>query len=499
MTNKRLGIIFLAAVILSFLTGYFASDLFPFLPYGEGDELFDYISETFDNYYYYELGEDDLASAYVAQIEAIVATFGDVNDDPYTRIEAIPINLSPSGDESYVGIGISYVMDEGALRVVYVHHEAPADGLIYPNDLIIGVVETDRTVYFKDLETDLERFGLLSASEGETKTFVVMTPDEITHEVDLTYQMIETPTAYTLDLEMDDVAYIRINQFSGYQEDVTPGTAKVFSDLLVDLEASFLLDDASNKTLLIDLRDNPGGALSALHNEGQSSLIPGIIQQLLPRDIETTLFEMIPRTGEKRSFFGGLSEPKPYQIALLVNEHSASAAEVLAAAMSSYGGYPLYGVETYGKGVYQNQVVLADIDDIRYMLVYTEGIWTYDDGKTVNTDPLAVDEVIQTGILSLNLPVYEGDVVYDEVNLALAPFQAFLAHVLDLSIRTDGYFDLATRDALLQFQAMKGIEESGRLDIVTARAIHDHYMMLSSDPKLDLQLQDVLDMIGSSG
>ena len=155
--------------------------------------------------------------------------------------------------------------------------------------------------------------------------------------------------------------------------------------------------NGEGKTLIIDLRDNPG-ALTALHNQGVSSLIPGIAQQLLPRNIVAPLFTMIPRSGTVQVFEGALSQLKPYDIKVLVNEHSASAAEVLAAALQSRGGYELYGRPTYGKGVYQNQLRLSDINGIRYSLIYTEGQWYYGDSLNVSTTPLDVNLINNTGI-----------------------------------------------------------------------------------------------------
>ena len=496
MRDKRLGILFLASVILAFLAGYFASDLFPFLPYGSGDEIFDYISETFDNYYYHTLDDDDLEDAQIAQIEAIIRTFAEANNDPYTRLDSFPLNVTPSSDESFVGIGITYIFEGLDMRVISVHKNSAADGNLYPGDLVIGVNDGTQTTLFDTLDDENDIFRLLSGSEGDDKTLVVRDADGETRDVTLTYSVIQTPTAYTLDLGLDDIAYIRITSFSAYQEDVTPGTAKVFSDILTELETDILLSDSGNKTLLIDLRDNPGGALSALHNEGRDGMLPGIVQQLMKDDIETSLFSMIPRSDDPRVFYGGLRDPKPYDIALLVNGNSASAAEVLAAVMSSYGNYPVYGSQTYGKNVYQNSVRLADIGDMRYVLVYTEGIWTYGDGLSVDTDPIPVIDVNQSGILALDLPVYMGEVALDGVSLSLSPFQAYLNDALSLSIRTDGYFDQATQDAFVQFQAMVGIEETGILDIATARAIHDHYMARVTDPLEDIQLQDVLGLLG---
>ncbi|MFH0767898.1 MAG: S41 family peptidase, partial [Bacillota bacterium] len=379
MASKKLGILFLGSVILAFLAGYFSSQILPSFPVGSGSDVFEDITESFENFYYYDIDDAEIQDAFIASMEATINSYAEANNDPYTRLVATPLSATPSGDEMFIGIGISFVMEDFNLRVAYVYPGGAAEDILYPNDLIIGIVINNESFYFNTMDSKTEVMMYLSGSLDDTKTFIVLDPDSNEYTIDLTYIEIPTPTAYMLDLGETDIAYIKITQFSGYVEDVSVGTSKVFSDILNDLEESTLSIDSNTKTLIIDLRDNPGGALTALHNADDSKMIPGITQQLLIKNIEVPLFQMIPKSGDIRNFYGNLSSPKPYDIAVLVNDHSASAAEVLAAVLNTYGGYPLYGTLTYGKGVYQNTLHLKDINDIRYSLVYTEGEWFYND------------------------------------------------------------------------------------------------------------------------
>jgi len=68
MGNKRLGILFLAAVILAFFAGLFSSAIIPNLPTGRQADIFEEISEKFINYYYYDIDDAEIQAAFIASI-----------------------------------------------------------------------------------------------------------------------------------------------------------------------------------------------------------------------------------------------------------------------------------------------------------------------------------------------------------------------------------------------------------------------------------------------
>lgn len=473
----------------------------PTTPTGTNQDTFEQITTQFKNYYYYDITDTQTQDAFIASMEATIKAYGEANNDPYTRLSANPLSVSPTGDESFVGIGISFLMEDLNLRVTYIYSNGAAIGKLYPNDLIVGVIVDSESIYFNTLDSETEVMNYLSGELDDTKNFIVIDPDLNEYTVDITYQEILTPTAYSLDMPFDDLAYIKITEFSGYVPDVTIGTSKAFNDTLNVLEADILSIDSESKTLIIDLRDNPGGVLTALHNLNDTTQIPGIIQQLLTKNVEQSIFQMIPRTGESRTFFGGLNQAKDYEIVALVNGHSASAAEVLAAALNTYGGYELYGQPTYGKGVYQNSINLLDLNNIRYALVYTEGEWFYDNGKNVATDPLAVNLIEQKDIHALDMPVYGGEVLLNQVSTYLSSYQAFFNYYFAYSslnmLRTDGYLDSATQSSITDFQNDQTITVTGHLDRETAIAIQEIYMYRMLDITYDFQLQELIDLLES--
>lgn len=497
MGTKKLGILFLFSVILAFAAGYFSSNLVENKMVIESDEIFEYITKAFDEYYYYDIDSEEVYDAFLASMYAAVDSYAESNNDPYTRITAISESISPSSAESFVGMGIEFAFEDQQLSVSDVYQDSDLFGKVFPNDLIIGYMENDVAIYFNDLDDHSDVINYFSGDEGDIKEIIVENPEGNISEISFVLAAFETPTAYSLDLGYEDVAYIKISEFAGYEQGVSPGTNYVFNDVLNALESQTLLDE--DDTLIIDLRDNPGGDLTALNNKG-TSLNPGITQLLIPYDLTTPIFSLVDKNQDASYYYGGLSEAKVYDIKVLVNGQSASASEVLAASLQT-SGYSLYGMPTYGKGVFQNSIYLNDIQNVRYYLTYTEGIWQYGDGLNVETDPLMVNEINQTGILTIDMPIYEHQLMLDMVDETLVDYQMFINEYFNLDegamIRTDGYFDDDTKNYVMQFQQENQLEVTGSINLETAQYIFITYKTLVEDVTNDQQLMTLLEMIDS--
>ncbi|MFA6800909.1 MAG: S41 family peptidase [Acholeplasmataceae bacterium] len=493
METKKLGILFLFSVILAFFAGYFSSNLVESKMVIESDEIFDYITKAFDEYYYYEIDSDDVYDAFIKSMNAVVDSYAENNNDPYTKINAVASNITSSKVESFVGMGIDFYFDGLNLRVIDVNDSSSLYLNLFPYDLITGVVEDEEIIYFDDLESTDDVLTYLQGQLDETQVIIVENVYGEIYQLSFTYNEIDTPSTYTLDLGYDDIGYIKIDSFNGYSEGVTVGTNYVFNTLLRQLETTTLLDE--NSTLILDLRDNPGGSLTALNNKG-TNLNPGITQLLLPYSLTHSIFNLVDKNDDVIEYYGGLSTEKTYDIKVLVNENSASASEVLAASMYSYG-YTLYGHQTYGKGVYQNSIYLNDIRNVSYYLTYTEGIWNYDDDKNVMTEPLPVTEIVQSGILTLDLPVFMYTLSYDMVDSTLVDYQKFLNVYFEnnYDLRTDGYYDIITENLVKLYQLEKGITQTGTINLETAQHIYADFKVMSNDANNDAQLQALLAMI----
>ncbi|RJX25714.1 MAG: hypothetical protein C4537_04120 [Acholeplasma sp.] len=495
--SRKIGILVLIGFVLSFFAGYYIESILPTEPKTNTD-TFQYIVDAFQNYYYYDIDDEDVHEAFIATMQATVDTLAERNDDPYTRLVATPLSADPTDDEKFIGVGMSLSAEEGQLRIVSVYPNGAAAGILYPNDVILGFVENGIHQYFSADDSAEKMFEKLSGELGEVKEFIISNPDKEEVIVPITYQEVLTPTVYQKSVNDPNIAYIRISRFAGPSE-TSQGTASIFQSILNELESTKLTGEQS--TLILDLRDNPGGSLTALHNRGSQGISPGITQQLLVRNLNQPLFSMIPKSGVVENFYGNLNTPKPYDIKVLVNESSASAAEVLAAALSVEGGYTLYGMPTYGKGVYQNTIVLQDIRGVRYSLIYTEGEWFYGDGlQNVSTEPLEVTPLFDSGIKSLELPIYDGVMSVDHVYEELGAYQAFFNYYYQLegvhALRTDGYFDEATRLIVAQFNIEFEIIGDA-LGLLSARKVHDLFQIYDQDITFDNEVNEIISLINT--
>ena len=152
--------------------------------------------------------------------------------------------------------------------------------------------------------------------------------------MDVVRKQIESPTV-NYEMLNDQIGYIQITEF----DDVT---VDQFAEALAVIKGS----DA--KGLVLDLRSNPGGSLSA---------VVDIARQILPRGL---IVYTEDRAGEKVEYSCKGENELQIPLVVLVNGNSASAAEILAGAVKDYGTGTLIGTTTFGKGIVQRILPLTD-------------------------------------------------------------------------------------------------------------------------------------------
>lgn len=135
-----------------------------------------------------------------------------------------------------------------------------------------------------------------------------------------------------------EIAYIKIVQF---QET----TAQDLANALKNLK------EKGMQSLILDLRNNPGGLLNIAVN---------VAEQFLPP--KNLVVSIRGRSGEKIDYFteGSSSLYTNIPMIVLVNQGSASASEIVAGALQDWGRAPVLGVQTFGKGSVQSLIPLSD-------------------------------------------------------------------------------------------------------------------------------------------
>ena len=140
----------------------------------------------------------------------------------------------------------------------------------------------------------------------------------------------------------DDIAYLRIAQF---QEQ----TAKEQTKILEELE------EKGMKSLIIDLRNNPGGLLSSA---------VGVTEQFISAG--SLVVSIKDRQGRREEYHSNFSDPLVnIPIIVLVNAGSASGSEILAGAIQDWGRGVVIGTQTFGKGSVQTILPLSDGSGLR--------------------------------------------------------------------------------------------------------------------------------------
>lgn len=284
-----------------------------------------------DKKYIGEVDYDKLGSGALAGIMYMV-------DDPYSRYmtkEDFEKQVTPSDDE-YVGIGIVVSFDEknkGGYISSITPDSPAANGGLWIEDLIKKV----DNIEILDEDSYYEAINCLKGAEN-TKVKVDFVRDGKDMTVELTRKKITSKTV-TSNV-FGDVGYIRIYSFDFY---VYNEFKKVYTEL----------EDKGIKKLIIDVRNNGGGLVDETVN----------IVDLLAPDNEVILTTKYKFKNDvvKKSKDGRKTN---MDVIVLVNEHTASASEILASSLKDLGVAKLMGEKTYGKGVVQTYEPLTEGDGI---------------------------------------------------------------------------------------------------------------------------------------
>lgn len=292
------------------------------------DELMNYI----DLYYNDDCDEDDIRNAiYAGTLEGL----GDPYSVYYTADEYKDMQISTSG--KYYGIGAALGQDAKTKEVTIskVYEGTPAEEA--------GLRDGDQIVKVNDtVSTSEELSDLVQKIRGEEGTTVHLkiyrASTKKTFEVDVERKNVELPSITSKMLD-GGIGYIQISEFQSKTEEQ-------FKSALADLKKQGM------KSLIVDVRSNPGGLITAAAN---------ILDQILP---EGTVVYTEDKYG-KREDYTSDSKCLKCPIAVLVNDNSASASEIFAGAIKDYNYGTLIGTKTFGKGIVQTVFPLEDGDAVK--------------------------------------------------------------------------------------------------------------------------------------
>ncbi len=236
------------------------------------------------------------------------------------------------------GLGIQIGIKDHHVTVIAPIEGTPAhEAGVESGDVILKVNETPT----KDL-TLMEAVQHMRGPKGTEVTLTIQREGtQGTLSFTLIRDTIKIRSVRSRTLE-DHLGYIRISQF----QESTP------DDLGRELVK---LQDEDVQGLILDLRNNPGGLLSSA---------VGVSEQFLQTD--KLVVSVKGRDGQKDEYRASPPrEPYDYPMIVLVNHGSASASEIVAAAMQDWGKAVILGKTTFGKGSVQTILPLSDGSGLR--------------------------------------------------------------------------------------------------------------------------------------
>lgn len=233
--------------------------------------------------------------------------------------------------------------------------------------------------------------------------------------------------------------------------------------------------------LIIDIRDNPGGAVSALIS---------MLSRFIPSG--EVVFTNVNILGhEIPNLSGSVFDIVDVEVVILINENSASASEVFAAAMKEVGNTEIIGTTSHKKGTAQLPVHFRDNIINLTFNEYLSPLGNRIEGYGV-TPSIYVKQADFHSFSPLHLGI---NVIleYDTVDSRTANAQLIL-DLLGYEVnRTDGFFDTSTVDAVREFQQNNNLTETGYLNAETATALSLALLEKQNNPTYDTQLQAALD------
>jgi carboxyl-terminal processing protease len=267
---------------------------------------------------------------YYGAMKGLVSSVG----DPFTRFvqpkELEEENLEMEGE--YGGLGIYITSREGRTIVIAPIENTPADRIgLKPLDEIVKVDEKVVIGMTSD-----EVVKLMRGPAGKPVTIGVRRKSvEKILEFKIVREIIKIKTV-RLEMLGGRIAYIKINQFN----------------LKTDTELEAIMNTAKSKKatgIVIDLRNNPGGLLNSCVDVTSQFINGGLVVGMDGR------FE---KAKDKLYAVEGRATKLP--VVALVNEGSASAAEILAGALKDHKRGTIVGTKTFGKGSVQSLFNLPD-------------------------------------------------------------------------------------------------------------------------------------------
>ncbi len=270
-------------------------------------------------------------------------------DDPYSAYldEADMRNLTDTTEGEFGGVGMFIAKerpqenaeDSGFVEIIAPIDDTPAFRAgLRAGDLIVGLRDADGEEFLPTDEMSIdEAVDRLRGAPGTRVVIRVRRGERAEFTVTLERAVIQVPTARHAMID-EEIAFLRIIRF-------TPQTVQAVQ------EAIDFFEQNDYQQLIIDLRTNPGGLLSSVIDVTDLFFDDGTIVGTSSR---------VPQENDRFTATDGVSVDPEIPVVVLINQGSASAAEIMAGALQDRDRAYLIGETTFGKGSVQQIRRIAD-------------------------------------------------------------------------------------------------------------------------------------------
>ncbi len=291
------------------------------------------VDALYRNYYIGELDDEKLIDSVIA---GYVLGTGDDYAAYYNAEGFKSFIQDMEGEMAGIGVNVIYNTDYRLIEILSVTEGSPADKAgVMPGDLVVTVGEEKESVAELGYQPSINK---LRGPVGTTAVFTVLRGENYTESVD--FQIVRDKiTEQTVMNHVygpdNSIGVIKISNFDA----TTP---------VQFVESVETLQKQGCDKLIIDLRYNPGGELSS---------IVTTLDYILPEGPVIRIFDADGK--EVKAYYSEATELN-MPMAVVVNDSTASAAELFTSAVRDYDKATIVGVTTYGKGCMQTTVPLSD-------------------------------------------------------------------------------------------------------------------------------------------
>lgn len=371
-------------------------------------------------------------------------------------------------NDEVTGIGVNVFANDGTIIVSEPVPGSPAERVgIKAGDIIIGADQFDlRTMNFeaaldkiRGIEGTFVKIKIIRSGIAEPLSFVIKREKVVLNPI--SYEIIENSNK--------KIGKIRIYSF-------TNTVAKEFANALQEMRKKGI------NNIIIDVRDNGGGYLDQA---------VAIADMFLPKDAVITTEDHKLSILNKRYLASGNGEK--YNVVILTNNMSASASEVLTAALVENGAAKSVGEKTFGKGTVQTVSQLQDGGVIKY----TSAFYLTPNGESIHKKGISPTVKVENSKKSVDMSQFDmfklsktyriGD-EGEEVELA----KKMLKHMGVFVGEVNRIYDENLKIAVATFQKIRGLFSYGVLDITTQMNLYDELKNLKVES--DDQLQRAIEI-----